>query len=236
MPKLTGADDFIKWRLHSKVYLPHQDIELIELSDRPNGASAAHCKSWLENNVKAKSAIKPTHSDEQLSQKSTIVEDEYQTAKGLWTALDNVYRMFNMQMVINIKRGLEPMTINEDGEWKKHVERSHHLIGKLFFSRQTTCCRGLNTLPFRFAPIAVAAEASIVSFEKIIALVKAEIFLRKKQDTERSPLPVTATVSHIRNLIEQILTAIRLEKWKRSLFRFAKNQGKLQISAGIATA
>lgn len=222
LPKLTGADDFINWRRRVKAYLQQQDIDLLGLTDRPDAGSTTQNRRWLEFNVKAKSAITLTLSDGPLAQVSTIVDDDDKTAKDLWTELDKAYRMSNTQMVINIQRDLETMTFDRDEEWDKHIEKFHHLVAKLAsydspLSAEDKVSKLLRTLPTRFAPIAMVAEASGVPFERVIASVKAEISRRNKQDSGR-PIPhVAAAASHDNNPKGRSIYRGRISKNKRDV-------------------
>lgn len=198
LPKLAGADDYINWRRRVKAFLQTKDFELFGLNDRPEDASAAQLRRWVEANVRAKGTIILTLADGPLAQVSTIVDDDNKTAKDLWTELDKIYRMSNTQMVINIKRELETMTFEKDEEWEKHVESFHRLISKLAaydqpVSTESKVSMLLRTLPTRFAPIAMVAESSDVPFEKVIASVKAEISRRKNHDKPPITTPVAAS-------------------------------------------
>ena len=74
--------------------------------------------------VKAKSEITLTISDGPMAQVRSIIDDDNRTSKDLWDALDRLYRMSNTQMVINIKSGLEKLTLRADSEWEKMPKHS----------------------------------------------------------------------------------------------------------------
>lgn len=95
-----------------KTFLQQNNVDLFGLSDKPESASAAQQRRWLELNAKAKSTITSTLCDGPLAQVSAIVGDDDKTAKDLWLELDNAYRISNNQIVINIQRKLETMTID----------------------------------------------------------------------------------------------------------------------------
>lgn len=238
LPKVTGANDFINWRRHVKAYLQQQDIDLLELTDRLDGGSTTQNRRWLELNVKAKSTITLTLSDGPLAQVSAIVDDDDKTAKDLWTALDNTYRMSNTQMVINIQRDPEMMTFDRDEAWDKHIENSHHLVAKLAsydspLTVEDKVSKLLRTPPILFAPISMVAEASSVSFEKFIASVKAQISQRKNQDSGRPVLHVAAAAPHDNNSKERNIDIGRVPKKERDVFSFVGDRATLRTSAGF---
>lgn len=100
-----------------------------------------------------------------IAQVSAIVDDDEQTTKELWSELDKVYRMSNTKMVINLQPDLETLSFEKDENEEKHVERFHFLAPKLTSFDKTLCSQEkvsklLITLPTRFAPIYMVAEAA----------------------------------------------------------------------------
>lgn len=78
------------------------------------------------------------------------------------------------------------------------MDKFHHFAAKLAsydhrLSSEDKVSKLIRTLPIRFAPTAMAAEASRVPFEKFIALIQAEISRQKTQGSNKNMLPVAAT-------------------------------------------
>lgn len=115
LPKLTGSDDFINCRRLVKAYLQQQDIDLLQLTDRPDDKSNTQNRCWLHFNVKLKSAFNLPLGDWSLAQESSVVDDN-KTAKDLRTKLEKAYPIYNTQMVIAIQRSLEAMEFDRDEE------------------------------------------------------------------------------------------------------------------------
>ena len=124
LPKLMGADNFVNWKRRIKAYIQRNDIDLQGLSSRPDTENQREISRWRAAMVKAKSEITLTLSDGPMAQVSSIIDDDNRTAKDLWDALDRSYRMSNTQMVINIKSGLEKLTLRADSEWEKMPKHS----------------------------------------------------------------------------------------------------------------
>lgn len=66
--------------------------------------------------IKAKSSITLTLVDGTLDQVIHFSDLEYHTAKHIWDKMDHIYRMCNVQMVINIERELKKLTFEKENE------------------------------------------------------------------------------------------------------------------------
>lgn len=129
--KLTVADVFINWRRRVKAYLQQQTIDSLGLTNRLDSASTVQQRHRIEANVKTKSAFTLTLADGTLAQGSTLMDDDNCTAKVLWMNFNKIFRTSITQVVINIEREVETMTIDNDEESEKHVEKFHQLIFKI---------------------------------------------------------------------------------------------------------
>lgn len=69
--------------------------------------------------------------DDPLFQVSVILEDDKTTTKNLWYDLNEIYRMFNTEMVINLQPNLEMLSSDKEEYLEKHVEKVHSLTAKL---------------------------------------------------------------------------------------------------------
>lgn len=56
-PKLTGAEEFINWKMRVKAYIQQNDIDLTGLKEAPQDGMAAQQQKWYEANIEAKSII-----------------------------------------------------------------------------------------------------------------------------------------------------------------------------------
>lgn len=113
LPRLTGAGDYIPWRRRIKAYIQRDDIELIELKPRPEGATTAQIARWNRSNIRAKSAIILTLANGPMAQISNIIDDDDRSAKDLWDALARLYTALNEQTVINLLQELETLMYKE---------------------------------------------------------------------------------------------------------------------------
>ena len=81
----------------------------------------------------------------------------------------------------------------------KHVETFHRLVEKFSSYKKPTseeekASKLIRTLPDRFAPIAMVAETSNLSFHRIVASVQAEISRRKAVSYTHLTLPTILLV------------------------------------------
>ena len=126
-----------------------------------------------------------------MPQVSAIVDDDNRTVKDVWDELDRIYRMSNTQMVIHVEKELEKLTFINDTEWESHIEKFHRSVGKLGsydkpITEEEKASKPIRSLPERFSPITMVAELSYMSFESIVASVKAEISRRKEKEQVES--------------------------------------------------
>lgn len=150
LPMLTGVDELINWCRRVKSYLQQQDIELFELTDRPDSTLAAQHKRWIETNIKSKSEITLMLSDGPLAQISTVIDDDERTAKNFWTELIKVYRMSSTQMVINIERERKPCHLERTRSGKRTSKiftdsspTSHLIISPFWATGRCPDCFGI---------------------------------------------------------------------------------------------
>lgn len=77
-------------------------MNLFEISDKLDPASAAQQHQCLGLDAKEKSAITLTLCDGPPAQVNAFVDDDDKIAKDQWLELDNAHRISNSQMVVNI--------------------------------------------------------------------------------------------------------------------------------------
>lgn len=99
---------------------------------------------------------------------------------------------------MNILRELESMTFQKDNDWDKHIEIFNFLVAKLAsydkpISLEDKVSKLLRPFPEHFAPISMVAESSLLSFEQVVASVKAEISRRKTTSSDRNIQPLGAS-------------------------------------------
>jgi len=194
-PKLNSSSDFIKWRRLLFALIRRDDVYVEGLKDRPEDVPAAATRRWEERNARAKSTITLYLGDAPLAQLSEIVDDEESNAKDLWEAVAKLYTSSNSQAVINLQRELESLSLTDTSQWERHLQKFHEILGKIAaygvaITEEEKSSKLLRTLPESFAPLAMVAESSGMTFDRIIATVESEISRRDKRSGTPKPIPI----------------------------------------------
>jgi len=185
LPKLGNSKDYIHWRRRVHAFIRRNDFELLGFTEEPVGASVAIRKKWLEAMIKAKSSIVLSLGSGPLAQLSAIIDDDERTAKELWDGLHQMLRPFS-----TLRMNFESLRFDENGSWEKHLDSFHEILGKLAsydsqVKEEDKASKLLRTLPKSFAPLAMVAETSDLSLDRVVIAVEGELSRRlSKKDKD----------------------------------------------------
>lgn len=183
----------------------------------------------IEANVKPKSAITLTLSNGSLSQVIPILDDDYKTARELWSGMDEIYRMSNTQMVINLQRGLEKLNFKKDEEWENHIQNFHPLVCKLVsyenpITMDEKVSNLVRTLLEQFGPIVNVVESSTLNFEQLFASIQAGISRRNTKVVYKVVQPISASVV-LGNKSKGSNNSEKISKFRRNICFICGKQG-----------
>ena len=201
--KLAGQDNFIHWRRCVLSYIERSDMDFLCFTEKPNGRSATEDKvtEWRQANSKARSSIVMTLDKGPMAQVGHIIDDRSKTAKDLWDALEKLYTTSNTQTIINLNQALNSMRFKDEGDWEKHIQKFHNILGKLAsydsaIDESTKVSKLINTLPESFSAIAIVSSTTDMTLDKTINAVVAELDRRKNRNVVKGDV-VKPSVSYV---------------------------------------
>lgn len=131
------------------------------------------------------------------------------------------------------------MTLKTDDQRNKRTKKFHFLVSQLAsynkpVSEEGKESKSLSTLPPWFVPFYMVTETSDVSFEKVVASGKTEIFRRSKQEEYKpTPFTIVSSIEKEREKLNRL--RVKFTKHQGTSVFFAADEGIMKATAGIET-